>query len=121
MDNFSTLFEKVNEQESPEDILLQGIAEEIAGMVSALEGDYWFDKDISYSDSDVLAWLKIHRRDFYIEALERPEIIEGNDAIAEALEALGMMKDWHDVEEEELETPEDAERWRSARGYYDEE
>jgi len=121
MDNFSKLFEKMNEQETPEDIFLLKIAEEIAGMVSALKGDYWFHEDIRYCESDVLDWLKENRPDFYRKAHEQPETVEGSDVIVDALRALGIMKEWHDVTREELETPEDVESWRQARGRHDED
>ena len=114
MDSYSDLFEKISEQESSEDVLILRIAQELEQLTGALERDYWFHEDIKYSESDVHDWLKENRPEFYERAFVEPETVEGSDVIIDALKALGLMKDWVDVEEKDLQTPEDEERWRSA-------
>ena len=114
MDNYSDLFEKMNEQETPEDTLQIKIAQEIEEIVAHFTGEYWFHEDIKYGESDVLNWLREYRPEFYMKAFVEPETVEGSDVITDALEALGLMKNWIDVEEKDIQTPEDEERWRSA-------
>jgi len=88
MDSYSNLFEKL--------------------------GEYWFYENAEYSEPDVLAWLKKNRPEFYKRALKEPETIEGSDILIDALKALGLMKSWEEVEEKDIQTPEEEERWRAA-------
>lgn len=87
------LFEKINEQEYPEDTLSTKIEHEIYDLVAAMKGEYWFHGDIIYSEYDVINWLKENKPEFYKRVLEQPETIEGNDNLIEALKALGLMKE----------------------------
>jgi len=122
MDIFSKLFEKTNEQDvTPDDILIHKIEDEIRGLLVALKGDYWFHDDTKFSDNDVLIWIKENRPEFYKKAIIEPDTVEGSDTITDALSALGLMKGWHDVDEDELQSPEDIEHWKIATGCYDEE
>lgn len=116
MSDYTDLFEKMNEQESPEDVLMVRIAGEIEQLIDALEGEYWFHNDADYAETNVLTWLEENRPEFYKEALEQPETVEGSDVILDALRALDLMKDWEEVEEGELQTSEEEERWRNAIG-----
>lgn len=109
---FNELFEKMNEQEgTPEALLMDKIVDEIKGLLAALKGDYWFHEDTKFGETDVLNWIKENKPEFYKKAIIDPEMIEGSDVITNALEALGLMKEWHDVSKEELQTPEDIEYW----------
>lgn len=121
MDNYSQLFEKMNEQETPEDTLMVKIAGELEQMITALEGDYWFHSSADYSETDVLEWLKENRPEFYRKALEQPETVEGSDVITDALKALDLMKEWHEVESNDIQTPEEERRWKDALSHNDEE
>lgn len=93
MDEYSELFEKMNEQESPEDILSIKIEQETWDLIIALKGEYWFHEDIIYSEYDVINWLKENRPEFYRKVLEQPETLEGSDVLSDALNALGLMKE----------------------------
>jgi len=110
---------KLVEEESPEDILIHTIEDEIKELLVALKGDYWFHEDIKYSGSDVLDWMKENTPEFYKKALVQPEMAMESDVLGQALTALGYMREWHDVPEEDLQTPEDIEAKRRASGYYD--
>ena len=121
MNNYSDLFEKMNEQETPEDTLQIKIAQEITQLVNAMKREYWFHEDTMYSESSVFDWIKENRPEFYRKALEQPETVEGSDILTIALEALDFMKDWTDVGEKDIQTLEDEERWKGALGNRDEE
>jgi len=117
MDDFSKLLEAMNVSETLEGVLAAKIERVIAeDYLKALHGDYWFHPDTKYSAYDVLNWLKKNRPESYKVALKEPEAIEGSDIVGDALKALGLMKDWFEVEEEELRSPEEIERWRTAIG-----
>ena len=124
MSNFRKLFEQVRPDDSdpelsPEEKLELAIDLEITVLMDGLGRDYWYDEKITYGGSDVMAWLKEYRNDFYLTVLKDPEELDGADETIEALMALDLMKRWRDVPEEDLQTPEDIERWKGAMGAYD--
>jgi hypothetical protein len=119
MDNFSKLFEAFREESTPEDILEMAIDLEIENFVKASGRDYWFDENIAYVGSEVVGWLKEKRPDFYAKVLKDPDELDGADELIDALQALGYMKEWYEVPEEDIQTPEDLERWKGAMGAYD--
>lgn len=45
--------------------------------------------------------------------LSDPSIVCGNSIIGYVLEKLGLMKDWSQVSENDLDNPDDYEQWRS--------
>lgn len=120
MDNFSSIFEKINKVEEqevrPEDILTHKIEDEIKRLTVAMKGDYWFHDDIKISEVSVLNWIKENRTEFYKKAIIEPETVEGSDVIVDALTALRLVKEWHEVEYDELQTPEDRSNWKIAQG-----
>jgi len=121
MDNFYDIYERATEEVDPEYALAEKLEAEIKGNIEALEAECWFDDEILYNVDKVMTWLREHQPELYKRALANPEVIEGKDEVSDALKALGYMKEWTDMEEDELETPEDVERWRIATGYYGKE
>jgi len=121
MNDFINIYEKINEDIDPEYALAEKLEAEIKSDIEALEAEYWFDDEILYNIDKVMTWLREHQPELYKRALANPEVIEGKDEVSDALKALGYMKEWTDMEEDELETPEDVERWRIATGYYGKE
>jgi len=121
MNDFINIYEKINEDIDPEYALAEKLEAEIKSDIEALEAEYWFDDEIFYNIDKVMAWLREHQPELYKRALADPEVIEGKDEVSDALKALGYMKEWTDMEEDELETPEDVERWRIATEYYGKE
>lgn len=116
-DMFDELLEKTNkvDEHLHQYVLIDKIEDEIKGLLVALKGDYWFQDDIKMSEISVLNWIKQNRPELYKKAIIDPKEVEGSDAIADALTALGLMKEWHDVGEDELQTPEDKENWEIHR------
>lgn len=114
MDSYSDLFEKMNEQGAPEDILSTKIEQETWDLVTASKGEYWFHEDVIYSEYDVLNWLREYKPEFYMKAFVEPDIVEGSDALIDALKALDLMKDWIDVGEKDIQTPEEEVQWKAA-------
>jgi len=122
MDNFRNLYERVNEDIDPEYNLVEALEAIIErDYVKQLKNEFWFDNSVFYNIGKVIEWFQIHHSDLYKEALEDPTILEGRDEVGDALQALGYMVPWVEMKEEELQTPEDIERWRIAMGYYKEE
>lgn len=121
MDSYSDLLEKMNEQESSVDVLMLKIAEEIEEFVVNSARDFWFNEDIKYSEYDVLNWLKENRPEFYKKVLEQPEIVEGSDTLIDALRALDLMKDWAEVRDKDIQTPEEEEQRKGALRLNDED
>jgi hypothetical protein len=121
MNNFYDIFEKATEDVDPEYALAEKLEAEIKSDVEALEAEYWFDDEVFYNVDKVMKWLREHHPELYKRALADPAVIEGKDELSDALKALGYMKEWTNMEEDELESPEDIERWRIATGYYGEE
>lgn len=119
MDIYSDLVDKLNEQETPEDTLQIKIAQTIEELIDAMKGEYWFHEDTMYSEASVLGWIKENRPEFYKKALEQPETVEGSDILTDALEALGLMKNWLEVTDKDIQTPEEEERWKGALGHND--
>lgn len=113
MDEFVRIFDDIQKpDETPEECLAVKIEEVTRELVRVFKGDVWFHEDIIYSEYDVINWLKKNRPEFYKRALEQPETVEGNDNLVDALKALGLWKEWIDVDEDELRTPEDRNRWK---------
>ena len=121
MNDFINIYEKINEDIDPEYALAEKLEAEIKSDIEALEAEYWFDDEILYNIDKVMTWLREHQPELYKRAVAIPEVREGHDEVSDALKALGYMKEWTDMEEDELETPEDVERWRIATGYYGKE
>lgn len=118
MNEFMDIFERINEEVDPEYSLSEKLENIIQEYTEALKGDYWFDSNVFYHISDVIKWLREHSSELYKKSLEDPSELEGKDEVINALQALGYMKDWSEFEEDELQDPEDVERWRTAMGYY---
>lgn len=115
MDNFRKLFEAFNEESTPEEMLELAIELKITNFVDATGDEYWFDEKISYSGSDIVKWLEEHYHDFYIKVLKVPDKLEATVEPIEALQALGLMKEWTEIDYDDVHTPEDIERWKRAR------
>lgn len=112
-DTYVRIFDDIRKSdETPEDRLAVKIEEITWELVRVFKGDVWFHDDIIYSEYDVVNWLKENRPEFYKKALVQPETVEGNDNLVDALKALGLWKEWIDVEEDELRSSEDRERWK---------
>jgi len=122
MDNFRNLYERVNEDIDPEYNLVEALETIIErDYVKQLKDEFWFDDSVFYNIGKVIEWFQTHRPDLYKEALVDPSILEGRDEVGDALQALGYMVSWVEMKEEDLQHPEDIERWRIATGYYKEE
>jgi len=122
MDNFRNLYESFDNEIDPEYTLsekLESIIEQ--DYIEQLKDEFWFDDSVFYNIGKVIEWFQTHRPDLYKEALVDPNVLEGRDEVGEALQNLGYMVPWVEMKEEELQTPEDIERWRIAMGYYKEE
>lgn len=121
MNDFINIYERVNEEVDPEYALSDKLEDIIQkDFIEALRSEYWFDDTTLYHISEIMRWLQQYYPDLYKEALADPDELEGKDEVANALQALGYMKEWHEMEEEELQDPEDIEYWRTAMGYYGE-
>lgn len=121
MDTFYDIYESFDKEVDPEYALAEKLEAIIQEDVEALEAEYWFDDEIFYNIDKVMKWLREQHPELYKRALADPAVIEGKDEISDALKALGYIKEWTDMEEDELDDPDDIERWRVATGYYGKE
>lgn len=122
MDNFRDIFERFDEEADLEFALSEKLESIIElDYVEAAKDEYWFDPNTLYNVSEVIGWLQEHYPELYGKALASPDVLEGKDEVGKALQALGYMKRWEEVDEEDLQTPEEIEHWRIATGYYREE
>lgn len=121
MDNFRNLYERVNEEIDPEYALSEKLEQEIGDLINNLKDEFWFDENTLYHVDKVMDWLKEHSSDLYKEALKDPTTLEGRDEVGSALQNLGYMIPWVEMDVEEIQNPDDIERWRTAMGYYEKE
>jgi len=91
-----------------ENVLVIQIRSDFEQMQRDQADDMYFTRDIV--ENKVIGWFEEYAPEFLVRALENPDIVSGSEEINEALEALGYMKPWSQVDPEALD-PDDQERW----------
>lgn len=112
MNHFENLFEEIVDREQ---LLYNLLSSELDSYITSESDKFWFDRSVrSGSAVDrILDWIRSTDSDSYKAMLSDPSIVSGNSIIGDALEQLGLMKDWSQVSENDLDNPDDYEQWRS--------